>query len=245
MKGPLDFSGLSEKEIYQWYHTLKEVYERAGSFEELREPRHLVKYVRLSPDSIFKEIEYLVQLCYTNYPENQNTLSRVSQRVWTIFTPGPGRKIIIFLWRHGASTFKELHHRLKIPKPTIYYYLDKFEALGIVRKTTTFTPPTRTHRRPGVYAIAIAPPEASIEAQKRYLRLLREIDPKVHEAERISQLLLEDYFEVITRNRTWENWVYEREIFPILKREYRGERWFDVVPLIKRKLTGEGLEWVK
>lgn len=226
-------SDLPEGMIERWLNAIREsLGVRSG---------RLWQYDCRNSDPIFCMIDELWQQhCYHKYPKHNIAADELRQTVCQIYAHPRQSKVLFHLWVHGASTRKELHYKLKIPMRTVTYILERFEALGIVRRTTTFMPSKRRHRPPTVYAIAIAPPEASREAQVRYMRLVDERYPTVREANDIAQLLLDDYFDVITDGKTLENEVFTKKIFPVLRKECPGANLSDLWALIEPELRGRG-----
>ena len=161
----------------------------------------------------------------------------------TIYRRPTVYKILLRMVEMRASTAYVLRQELSIPKQSVYDSLAFLIELGFLVKARPLKSSSiKGGRTLTVFALREATPDDIARAveRDRYART-----PAFEEVKRITQLLLDDYFEVITRNRTWENYVYQKEITPILKRECRGVRWFDILPMIEEELNKEGLVLVE
>lgn len=197
----------------------------------------------ITHDYITDEIEIVKRLFTTISQTPQSLQQGIVKRLFTILRAESNTKVLLRLCETQVDTRYVLSKELGLSKRSTYNALEALIGLGLVFNARPLSLGVPKRRGPKPALFAIIGYENSCDAIARAVerdRLAR--TPAYAEVKRITQLLLDDYFSKITRGEIWGNRVYKRVMYPIVKKECRGVRWFDLVPMVERELRKIGLE---
>ena len=168
----------------------------------------------------------------------QELQKKIVARLCDLLRSRAAAQIFIRLCKEKADTKHVLSKELDIPSRTVYYAIERLRRMGLVVEARPLGGARRAGAKASVYALVGYEPDSLTRAMKRD-RLAR--SPVYAEVRRITQLLLEDYFSIITHGNTLNGRIYRAEVKQIVKRECRSLRFLDVLPLVEVELKKTGL----
>jgi len=165
--------------------------------------------------------------------------AKITKRLCNLIRSEAAAQIFIRLCKTQADTPFVLIRELEMPARTAYNALTRLKQMELVVETQPLRGMVRTGAKASVFALSGYEPEALMGAMERD-RFAR--SPAYTEVKRLAQLLLDDYFSTISKGNTLEGTVYRSAVNQVIRRECRGVRFGDIMPLIEVELKRQGLE---
>lgn len=193
------------------------------------------KGITLSPNSINKEILYLLKYLYTKkgifsiqYPRT------FLKALYNILNKPIVLDVLLSFMERKATTAYMLHKNFEYSKKSIYNALEFLVSVGLVVKTGSSR---GTGGRPTtVYALRDHTPDDIKDAIQRD-RVSR--TPRYTEVQRITQITLDDYLPLL-RARGYKD-IYTAEVMAIIKRTQSGFQSRDLYQPVIAKLRERGI----
>jgi len=134
------------------------------------------------------EIMWLFQSCYNNDVEESLEIPAFFQEVWNILSSDVCRKVLGYLLTNGAASALVLRHRTGLSSSSIYWALDRLSSLGLLRKGVRIRAPNK--KRVTIHILVDCDMSLIQDAALLHMRTL---SPKYRVAEKVAQLILDEY----------------------------------------------------
>ena len=196
------------------------------------------KYSTNSYDDIEEKNLIVIRVCTTISQTPAILTQELVQRLGTILNSKPTTDVFLRLCKVKADTRYVLSKELSLPRRSTYTALENLRGMGLLVEARPTIGIGKPGRKPTIFALPTYRSDDIAEAVERY-RYAR--TSAYEEVKRITQLLLDDYYEIITRHRPHEKQAYQQEIVPIIKKECKEVRWFDIFNKVESELKKVGI----